>query len=43
LGLWIAQQIAVAHGGRVQARNVPAGGAAFTLLLPLKGKEVQGG
>jgi len=35
LGLWIAQQIAVAHGGDLRAENAPAGGAIFTLTLPL--------
>jgi len=39
LGLWIAQQIAVAHGGDLRAGNVPGGGAVFTLTLPLKRKE----
>jgi two-component system sensor histidine kinase HydH len=39
LGLWIAQQIAVAHGGDLRAENAPAGGAAFTLTLPLRRKE----
>lgn len=39
LGLWIAQQIAVAHGGDLRAGNAPAGGAVFTLTLPLKRKE----
>ena len=39
LGLWIAQQIAVAHGGDLRAENAPAGGAVFTLTLPLKPKE----
>jgi two-component system sensor histidine kinase HydH len=39
LGLWIAQQIAVAHGGDLRAENTPAGGAVFTLTLPLKRKE----
>jgi two-component system sensor histidine kinase HydH len=39
LGLWIAQQIAVAHGGDLRAENAPAGGAVFTLTLPLKRKE----
>jgi two-component system sensor histidine kinase HydH len=38
LGLWIAQQIAVAHGGDLRAENAPAGGAVFTLTLPLKRK-----
>jgi len=39
LGLWIAQQIAVAHGGDLRAENAPAGGAVFTLTLPIKRKE----
>jgi two-component system sensor histidine kinase HydH len=39
LGLWIAQQIAVAHGGDLRAENAPAGGALFTLTLPFKPKE----
>lgn len=40
LGLWIAQQIAVAHGGSLHAANAPAGGAIFTLKLPLKRKDL---
>jgi signal transduction histidine kinase len=36
LGLWIAQQIVTAHGGRLQAQNAPDGGAQFTILLPLR-------
>ena len=43
LGLWIARQIAVAHGGSLRAENAPAGGAIFTLLLPLSRKENPGG
>ncbi len=43
LGLWIAQQIASAHGGDVQAANAPGVGAVFTLRLPLRGKEPTGG
>jgi signal transduction histidine kinase len=39
LGLWIAQQIAVAHGGNLRAENAPAGGAIFLLTLPLNRKE----
>jgi signal transduction histidine kinase len=35
LGLWIAQQIVAAHGGTLQARNLPGRGAVFTILLPL--------
>ncbi len=31
LGLWIAQQIAVAHGGRLEAANAVTGGAIFRL------------
>jgi signal transduction histidine kinase len=38
LGLWIAQQIATAHGGNLQAQNRPAGGAVLTMRLPLKTK-----
>ena len=37
LGLWIAQQIAVAHGGDLRAENSPTGGAVFKLTLPLAG------
>ncbi len=36
LGLAIARQLALAHGGSLLAGNDPAGGAAFTLSLPLK-------
>ncbi|MBI4622504.1 MAG: hypothetical protein HY736_04680 [Verrucomicrobia bacterium] len=39
LGLWIVQQIALAHGGTVGTANAPAGGAVFTLQLPVRGKE----
>jgi len=39
LGLWIAQQIAVAHGGDLRAANAAGGGAVFTLSLPLVRKE----
>jgi signal transduction histidine kinase len=36
LGLWIVQQIAMAHGGSVAAANPGSGGALFTLHLPLQ-------
>jgi two-component system phosphate regulon sensor histidine kinase PhoR len=34
LGLPIVQQIAVTHGGRIQASNGPGGGALLELILP---------
>ena len=36
LGLWIAQQIATAHGGTIRAQNGPHGGAFFAMALPVK-------
>ena len=36
LGLSIVQQIAVTHGGRIQASNHPTGGALMELILPLR-------
>lgn len=36
LGLWIAQQIATAHGGSLSAQNGLSGGAVLTMRLPLK-------
>ena len=36
LGLWIAQQIVVAHGGTLQVGDAPTGGALFTIQLPLR-------
>jgi signal transduction histidine kinase len=35
IGLWIAQQIVIAHGGILQAANATGGGALFTIRLPL--------
>ena len=35
LGLALSQAVAKAHGGRIEASNLPAGGALFTLHLPL--------
>lgn len=37
LGLSIARQLAVAHGGSLTAANHPQGGAIFTLTLPIVG------
>lgn len=37
LGLAIAQAIAEAHGGRIEARNAADGGAEFTVRLPIGG------
>lgn len=36
LGLTIAARLALRHGGRLAAANHPAGGAVFTLELPLR-------
>lgn len=43
LGLWIAQQIVLAHGGAIQLTNAPGGGAVFTLHLPLEAKRMASG
>jgi len=39
LGLWIVQQIVIAHGGTVLAANAPDHGAVFTVHLPLRMKD----
>jgi two-component system phosphate regulon sensor histidine kinase PhoR len=41
LGLPIVQQIAVTHGGRIQASNGPGGGALLELILPAQPPELQ--
>jgi two-component system phosphate regulon sensor histidine kinase PhoR len=40
LGLSIVQQIAVTHGGRIQASNHPMGGTLMELILPLRARQV---
>jgi PAS domain S-box-containing protein len=35
LGLYVARQIAEAHGGTITVANLPEGGACFTVRLPL--------
>ncbi len=40
LGLPIVQQIAVTHGGRIQASNGPGGGALLELILPAQPPEL---
>jgi PAS domain S-box-containing protein len=37
LGLYVARQIAEAHGGGIDAANLDDGGASFTVRLPLPG------
>jgi PAS domain S-box-containing protein len=37
LGLYVARQIAEAHGGTIAAANAPGGGVCFTVRLPLAG------
>ena len=36
IGLTLARQIALAHGGRIEALNQPGGGVLFRMTLPLK-------
>lgn len=38
LGLAVSKRIVEEHGGRIAAANNVSGGAAFTIVLPIKGK-----
>ena len=40
LGLAVVQKVAMQHGGTVEARNLPGGGAEFILWLPLRQEAV---
>ena len=42
LGLSIAQKVAEAHGGRIDAESRPGEGTRMTLILPLLGQPTQG-
>jgi two-component system phosphate regulon sensor histidine kinase PhoR len=35
LGLYLANRIAQAHGGRIEVESTPGKGSRFTLCLPL--------
>jgi len=41
LGLYVSNQIVQAHGGSLDARNVPDGGVCFTVRLPLEPRVTQ--
>ena len=40
LGLAVVQKVAMQHGGSIEARNLPDGGAEFILWLPLRQEPV---
>ena len=41
IGLALVRQTAGRHGGQAQARDLPGGGAEFTVRLPLPGRAVR--
>jgi two-component system sensor histidine kinase KdpD len=41
IGLSACRTIIQAHGGTIQARNLPEGGACFSFTLPLGGSSVE--
>ncbi|MFL5452519.1 MAG: sensor histidine kinase, partial [Myxococcales bacterium] len=38
LGLYIARQVVEAHGGTIEVRETPGGGATFSVILPRAGE-----
>ena len=42
LGLAICKEIIEQHGGRIWAENAAAGGAVFSILLPVEQQQAQG-
>ncbi len=42
LGLSLVYGIVEAHGGQIKARNLPGGGAAFIIELPIQSKDEEG-
>jgi signal transduction histidine kinase len=42
LGLSLVYGIVETHGGHIEARNVPGGGAAFILELPVQSQTGEG-
>ncbi len=42
LGLSISRSIIADHGGRLEARNLPEGGASFSITLPARANALQG-
>jgi len=43
VGLWVVQQIVMAHGGEVAVANAPGSGAVFTVRLPVVREEAPHG
>ena len=41
IGLTLVRQVALAHGGRIEAQNNPGGGARFTMTIPASNWETR--
>jgi two-component system sensor kinase FixL len=39
VGLAVSRRIAMAHGGRLEARNLEEGGAEFSFIIPVSVKK----